>query len=488
MQTAPRPEPLPIRRAAARQKDRARPMTDSASPPVRATAEWRALDTAHALHPFTDFKALAAEGSRIITRADGAWLWDSEGQQILDGMAGLWCVNVGYGRAELAEAAARQMRELPYYNLFFKTATPPAVDLARRLAEITPAGLNHTFFTNSGSEANDTIIRMVRQFWTLEGKPERCVIIGRLNGYHGSTVAATSLGGMVAMRQQGGAPLPDFHHIKEPHQFRYGRDKAADVFARESAGWLEEAILAIGPERVGAFIGEPIQGAGGLIVPPPGYWSEIQRICARYGILLIADEVICGFGRTGEWFGSQTFDIRPDLMTLAKGLSSGYQPIAGVMIGDRVARTLIDQGGEFLHGFTYSGHPVACAVALENISILVREGLVERTRQETGPYLLDRLQTLNGHPLVGEVRGRGLMAGVELLTDARPDLGRIPAGRIGTRCRDHCFESNVIIRAVHDTMVLSPPLVITHEQIDHLVATLSQALDRTWQDLPQLAT
>jgi putrescine aminotransferase len=463
-------------------------MTHASALPARSTQDWRALDAAHALHPFTDYKALAGEGSRIITRADGAWLWDSEGQQILDGMAGLWCVNVGYGRDELAEAAARQMRDLPYYNLFFKTATPPAIELARKLAELTPPGLNHAFFTNSGSEANDTIIRLVRQFWALEGHPERCVIIGRGNGYHGSTVAATAMGGMTAMRQQGGQPLPDFHQIREPHQFRFGRDKSPEDFAREAAGWLEEAVQAIGPGRVAAFIGEPIQGAGGLIVPPPGYWAEIQRICAKYGILLIADEVICGFGRTGAWFGSQTFDIHPDLMTLAKGLSSGYQPIAAVMVGDRVARTLIDRGGEFLHGFTYSGHPVACAVALENISILERERLVERVRDDVGPALMERLAALADHPLVGEVRGRGLMAGVELRPDARADLGPVPAGRIGTRCRDYCFEANVIIRAVHDTMVLSPPLVITHEQIDHLVATLTQALDRTWRDLPELAT
>ncbi len=463
-------------------------MTDPTPLPVRSTAEWRALDAAHALHPFTDYKALATEGSRIITRADGAWLWDSEGQRILDGMAGLWCVNVGYGRADLADAAARQMRELPYYNLFFKTTTPPAIELAHRLAEITPSGLNHAFFTNSGSEANDTIIRLVRQFWGLQGHPERCVIIGRGNGYHGSTLATTSMGGMTAMRQQGGAPLPDFHQVREPHQFRFGRDKTPEAFAREAAGWLEEAVQAIGPGRVAAFIGEPIQGAGGLIVPPPGYWAEIQRICARHGILLVADEVICGFGRTGEWFGSQTLDIRPDLMTLAKGLSSGYQPIAAVMVGDRVARTLIDQGGEFLHGFTSSGHPVACAVALENISILEREGLVTRTREDTGPYLMERLSTLAGHPLVGEVRGRGLMVGVELQTDAHSGAAPAPAGRIGTRCRDYCFEANVIIRAVHDTMVMSPPLVITREQIDHMVEALTRALDRTWQDLPALST
>jgi len=444
------------------------------------------LDTAHSLHPFTDYKALGAEGSRVITRAEGVWLWDSDGTRILDGMAGLWCVNAGYGRQELVQAAAHQMTQLPYYNLFFKTATTPAIELSHKLVDLTPPGLNHVFLANSGSEANDTIIRMVRQFWTLEGQPERRVIIARENGYHGSTAAVASMGGMRAMHKQGGPPLPDFAHIREPHQFKYAPDTTPEAFARQAAGWLEEAIVAIGPDRVAAFIGEPIQGAGGLIVPPPGYWAEIQRICAKYGILLIADEVICGFGRTGAWFGSDTYGIRPDLMTLAKGLSSGYLPIAAVMVGDRVADTLINKGGEFLHGFTYSGHPTACAVALENISILEREGLVDRVREDVGPYLKDRLQALRDHPLVGEIRCQGLIAGVELIRDKAHHAFFTPVGRVGTRCRDHCFRNNAIVRAVYDTMVMAPPLIISRDEIDILVDSLSKALDQTHQDLPRL--
>jgi len=455
-------------------------------PEARSTQDWRRLDAAHSLHPFTDYKALATEGSRIITRADGVWLWDSDGTRILDGMAGLWCVNVGYGRRELVEAAARQMTELPYYNLFFKTTNAPAVDLSRKLVEITPPGLNHVFFTNSGSEANDTIIRMVRQFWALEGQPERRVIIARQNGYHGSTVAVTSMGGMSGMHKQGGPTLPDFAHIKEPHQFKYAHDADPEAFGREAAGWLDEAIQSIGPGRVAAFIAEPIQGAGGLIVPPPGYWAEIQRICTKHDVLLIADEVICGFGRTGEWFGCDTYGIRPDMMTLAKGLSSGYLPIAAVMVGDRLAATLIDRGGEFMHGFTYSGHPTACAVALENISILERDGLVDRVRDDVGPYLMARLGTLRDHPLVGEVRGQGLIAGVELVRDKAHHAFFSPVGRVGTRCRDHCFRNNIVVRAVYDTMVMAPPLVITRDEIDILVDRLAEALDQTHQDLPRL--
>ncbi|MBB4266393.1 aspartate aminotransferase family protein [Roseospira visakhapatnamensis] len=471
--------------------DHDRPLPDAASRTcwesgAQSSADWRALDAAHNLHPFSDHKALATEGSRVITRAEGVWLWDSDGTRVLDGMAGLWCVNVGYGRPELVQTAARQMTELPYYNLFFKTATPPAIELSRKLVELTPPGLNHVFLVNSGSEANDTIIRMVRHFWALEGQPERRVIIARDNGYHGSTLAVASMSGMTAMHKQGGLPLPDFAHIREPHRFKVAPNTPPEAFAHEAAGWLEEAILSIGPGRVAAFIGEPIQGAGGLIVPPPGYWAEIQRICTKYDVLLIADEVICGFGRTGQWFGSDTYRIRPDMMTLAKGLSSGYMPVAAAMVGDRVAATLIDRGGEFLHGFTSSGHPTACAVALENISILEREGLVDRVREDIGPYLMSRLETLRDHPLVGEVRGQGLLAGVELIRDKAHHTFFSPVGRVGARCRDHCFRNNAVVRAVYDTMVMAPPLVIGRDEIDILVDTLSHALDQTHQDLPRL--
>ncbi|GHD58554.1 aspartate aminotransferase family protein [Thalassobaculum fulvum] len=442
-----------------------------------------AADTAHHLHPFTDYKALAAEGSRVIVRAEGCTLWDSQGNAILDGMAGLWCVNIGYGREELADVAARQMRELPYYNTFFKTTTRPATELATRLAELTPPGLEHVFFANSGSEANDTIVRMVRRYWQLHGQPERNVIISREYAYHGSTLVGASLGGMSAMHSQTGLPLPGFEHIRPPYYLRDGGNMTPQEFGVAAAQALEERILALGPERVAAFIAEPIQGAGGVIVPPDSYFPEIQRICREYGILLIADEVICGFGRTGNWFGSETFGIEPDLMTLAKGLSSGYLPISAVMVGDRVARTLIDEGGEFFHGFTYSGHPVACAVALENLRIMQDEGLVERVRDDIGPYFQDRLRELADHPLVGEVRGVGLIAGVELVRDKDGPVFFQPEGRVGTICRDHCFRNNVIMRAVRDGMVISPPLVISHAEVDRLVETARRCFDLTQADI-----
>ena len=444
------------------------------------TVAWRIADVRHHLHPFTDFGALAEEGgSRIITRAEGCWLEDSEGERILDGMAGLWCVNVGYGRKELAEAAYRQMMELPYYNTFFKTATPPVIELSEKLAEITPDGLEKVFFASSGSEANDTIVRLVRRYWRVRGEDQRRTFISRVNGYHGSTCAAASLGGMKPMHALDGLPLPGFEHIRQPYWYQEGGDLSPDEFGLAAARALEEKILELGAETVAAFIGEPVQGAGGVIVPPETYWPEIQRICRKYGVLLIADEVICGFGRTGNWFGSETFDIAPDIMTLAKGITSGYLPLSAVMVGDEIADVLFREGGEFAHGFTYSGHPVACAVALANIEIMEREGLVEKVREEIGPYFQARLRELAQHPLVGEVRGVGLLGGIEMVADKASRRPLDDPGKAGVICREACFANNVISRSVGDSMVLSPPLVIAKDEIDELMKRMRKSLDQT---------
>jgi putrescine aminotransferase len=443
----------------------------------------RGLDAAHHWHPFTDTKALNAEGTRVIVKAEGCRLWDSKGNEILDGMAGLWCVNVGYGRKALADAASRQMMELPYYNTFFKTTNVPATELAAKLAELTPDGLNYAFFANSGSEANDTIVRMVRHFWQLRGKPNKKTLISREFAYHGSTMIATSLGGMTAMHKQVDMPLPGFSHIRPPYFVRDGGNMTEEEFGIAAAQALEDRIQELGADTVAAFIAEPIQGAGGVIVPPASYFPEIQRICRNHDILFIVDEVITGFGRTGNWFASQTFDLKPDMMTLAKGLSSGYAPISAVMVGDRVAQTLIEEGGEFFHGFTYSGHPVACAVALENLRIIEEEGLVERARSDIGPYLQDALRSLSDHPLVGEVRGVGMIGALELVKDKDGPVFFDPIGRVGTICRDHCFSNNLVMRAVRDAMVCSPPLVITRTEIDRLVDTLKLCLDKTYADI-----
>jgi putrescine aminotransferase len=445
----------------------------------RSTAAWQQLDRQHYLHPFTDFKALNAKGTRVIVKAEGVYLYDSEGQRILDGMAGLWCVNLGYGRRELADAAYRQMLELPYYNSFFQTAHPPAIELSKRLVDLTPPQFNHVFFTGSGSEGNDTVVRLVRRYWDLLGQPERKVIISRNNAYHGSTMAGASLGGMAFMHEQGGLPIPDIVHVAQPYWYGEGGDLSPAEFGLKAAQTLEQKILELGPQRIAAFIGEPIQGAGGVIIPPDSYWPEIQKICDRYGILLVADEVICGFGRTGYWFGSDRYGIRPDLMTIAKGLSSGYLPIGGVMVADRVADVLIDKGGEFAHGFTYSGHPVACAVASANLDLLQQENLVSRTRDEMGPYLASKWRELAEHPLVGEARSVGLIGAIELVRDKASRRFFDNRGEVGTICRDFCFQNGLIMRAVRDTMIVSPPLVIDREQLDELAEKAWRCFDLT---------
>ncbi|MDY0066018.1 MAG: aspartate aminotransferase family protein [Steroidobacteraceae bacterium] len=451
--------------------------------PPRTTAEWRALDAAHYLHPFTDHAALGRKGVRVITRAEGVYLYDSDGRQILDGMSGLWCVNLGYGRRELAEAAYRQMLELPYYNSFFQSAHPPAIELARLLVEVTPPQFNHVFFTGSGSEANDTVVRTVRRYWDIVGQPQRKVIISRVNAYHGSTIAGASLGGMAPMHSQGGLPIPDIEHIRQPYWYGEGGGLTPEEFGLVAARALEEKILELGPERVGAFIGEPIQGAGGVVIPPQTYWPEIQRIVDKYGLLLVADEVICGFGRTGRWFGSERFGIRPDLMPIAKGLSSGYLPIGGVMVGDRVAQALIERGGEFHHGFTYSGHPAACAVGCAVIDIMRREAVVERVQEDVGPYLQRRWAELAEHPLVGEARSVGLIGALELVADKERRTFFDDPGEVGGLCRDLCIANGLVMRAVRDTMIIAPPLVITHAQIDELIDKARRSLDMTLETL-----
>lgn len=441
------------------------------------TAELQALDAAHHMHPFTHGDQLSAKGARIITRAKGVTLTDSEGNNILDGMGGLWCVNIGYGRKELADVAARQMLELPFYNTFFQTSHVPVIALSAKLAELAPSHLNHIFYAGSGSEANDTNIRMVRTYWAELGQPERNIIISRKNAYHGSSVGSGSLGGMSGMHAQGGLPIPNIHHIDQPHWYAEGGDMDPEAFGLARARQLEEKIEELGAHRVAAFIAEPVQGAGGVIIPPDSYWPEIQRICDKYGILLIADEVICGFGRTGNWFGSQTYDIRPDIMTIAKGLSSGYAPIGGSIVSDRVAEVI--NACEFNHGYTYSGHPVSCAVALENLRILEEEKIIERVAQDTGPYLKEKWETLAEHPMVGEARIIGMMGSLAL-TPHKTSRAKFAseAGTAGYICRERCFANNLIMRHVGDRMIISPPLVISKPEIDTLI-------ERAWMSLDQ---
>jgi putrescine aminotransferase len=451
---------------------------------IRSTADLQAADSAHFLHPFTDFQGLARKGSRIIQRADNIYLWDSEGHKILDAMSGLWCVNVGYGQQALVDAATKQLKKLPFYNAFFQTATVPAIELAELLSEVTPPQFKHVFFSGSGSEGNDTVVRMVRRYWDVLGQPERSIIISRNNAYHGSTMAGASLGGMSGMHAQGGLPIPGIQHIEQPYWWAHGRPQGLtrEAFGLQAASWLEERILAIGADKVAAFIGEPIQGAGGVIIPPGTYWPEVQRICDRHGVLLVSDEVICGFGRTGNWFGCETMGFNPDLMTFAKGVTSGYVPLGGVMVGDRVAKVLIEQGGEFNHGYTYSGHPVACAVALANIGLIRELQLVEHVRDDVGPYLTEAYASLADHPLVGDAETCGLMGALLLVKDKATGAAFADEVEIGMVCRGHCFGNGLIMRAVGDRMIIAPPLVITRAQIDEMVALIRRCLDLTLDD------
>ena len=446
----------------------------------------QAKDTAHYLHPFTDFKALAAKGSRVIVRGEGIYIWDSEGNKILDGMSGLWNVNLGYGRNELADAAYRQLNTLPFYNSFFQTTNVPAADLAAAIAEIAPPHMNRVSFANSGSEANDTIVRMARRYWELEGQPQRSIIIGRKNGYHGSTMAGASLGGMAGMHAQGGLPIPGIVHIEQPYYYELGGKLSPDKFGIKAAGWLEEKIREVGKDNVAAFIGEPVQGAGGVIIPPMTYWPEIQRICDKYGILLISDEVICGFGRLGRWFGCEYFGAKPDFITFAKAVTSGYIPLGGVIVSDRVADVLIEKGGEFAHGYTYAGHPVACAVALENIRILKAEKIIEKVAAETAPYLAEKFHSLADHPIVGVTETCGMMAALVLVKDKAMKTGFDPAAEVGMICRGFCFREGVIMRAVGDRMIIAPPLIISKAEIDALIALIRRCLDLTFEELKRV--
>lgn len=447
------------------------------------TAALQALDASHHLHPFTDHGALRTEGVRVIVNGDGVWLTDSDGNRIMDGMAGLWNVQIGHGRHEIADAVATQMRELSYYNTFFKTTHPPVIALSEKIAQLAPEPYNQVFYVSSGSEANDTVLRLVRYYWDLKGKPEKKTFITRWNAYHGSTVAGTSLGGMKAMHGQGDLPIPGIHHIAQPYWFDEGGDMSPDEFGIQAARELEKAIDQIGEDKIAAFMAEPVQGAGGVVIPPETYWPEVKRILAQRDILLVADEVITGFGRLGEWFGSTVYDIEPDLISVAKGMTSGYLPMGGVLVHDRIAHVIEHEGGDFNHGYTYSGHPACAAAALTNLQIMQDENVVGHVRDVAAPHLAKLFQTLGEHPLIGEARTKGLLGALELVPD-KPSHARFAnKGEVGTICRDISFKHGLVMRAVGDTMIVSPPLVITPDELDWMGTTIGKVLDETGAEL-----
>ncbi|KFG92881.1 aminotransferase [Burkholderia paludis] len=452
--------------------------------PHRTTQDYQRSDAAHHLHAFVDQKALNEEGARVMVRGEGVHLWDSDGNRYLDGMSGLWCTNVGYGRPELIDAAARQMKALSYYNMFFHTTHPAVIELSERLFALLGNRFSHVVYTNSGSEANEVLIRTVRRFWDVMGQPEKKVLIGRVNGYHGSTVGSASLGGMAFMHEMGDLPIPDVAHVDEPYWYAHGGDQSPVAFGRQAALSLERKILEIGADRVAAFVAEPFQGAGGMIFPPDGYWQEIERICRQYDVLLCADEVIGGFGRTGEWFAHRHFGFEPDLICIAKGLTSGYVPMGGLIMSRRIGGALVDKGGVYAHGLTYSGHPVAAAVALANLDVLEREGLVERTKTDTGPYLQRALRdAFDGHPLIGEIQGVGAVGAIQFAKNKATRERFANEADLTWHSRTVGFELGAIVRSTNGRLIVAPPLVIDHGQIDELVATMRHAVDATAREV-----
>ncbi|MBY6189710.1 aspartate aminotransferase family protein [Microbulbifer agarilyticus] len=435
-------------------------------------------DRDHLLHPFTDFHDLGKQGTRVITSAEGPYITDIDGHTMLDGMSGLWCCNLGYSRREISEAIYEQLNKLPFYNSFFQCTTVPSIELADLLSEVTPAGMNNVFFTGSGSEANDTNLRIIRRYWDLKDQPQKRIVISRQNAYHGSTIGGASLGGMSGMHKQFQA-LDYIEHIQQPYWFGEGGDMSPEEFGIYAARCLDEKIQELGPEKVAAFIAEPIQGAGGVIIPPETYWPEVKKVLDQYDILLVMDEVIFGFGRTGEWFGADYYGMKPDLMTFAKAVTNGYFPLGGTMVSDRVAEVIKAKGGEFTHGYTYSAHPAACMAGIVTVNILRNEKIIENVRDVTGPYLAKRWAELADHPIVGEARTLGLVGALELVKDKGSRARFDDDCTAGAVCRDMSIKNGLVMRATGDTMIIAPPLILDTAHIDELVDKAHRALDET---------
>ena len=439
-------------------------------------------DKAYYLHPYTNLKTHEDVGPLVIERGEGVHVFDDSGKAYIEGMAGLWCTSLGFGEERLVEAATRQMRKLPFYHAFTHKAHDPGIDLAEALIKIAPVPMSKVFFTNSGSEANDTVVKLVWYYNNALGRPHKKKIIARQKGYHGVTVASASLTGLPHLHRDFDLPIAGILHTDCPHFYRYGEEgETEEDFATRLADQLEQLILAEGPDTIAAFIAEPVMGAGGVIVPPATYFDKIQPVLKRYDILFIADEVICGFGRTGSMFGTQTYNLQPDIITVAKALSSAYLPIAAVMISEPIYQAMVRQSekiGTFGHGYTYSGHPVSAAVALETLKIYEERDIVSHVRT-VAPHLQDGLRRFRNHPLVGEVRGIGLIAGVEIVADKAAKTPFDPKLAIGGHVARFAQEHGLIVRAMGDSIGFSPPLIITSAELDDLVTRFGKALDDT---------
>jgi len=438
-------------------------------------------DTQFHLHPYTNLKAHEEQGPLVITRGDGVRVYGEDGTEYIEGLSGLWCASLGFSEPRLVEAAKRQMETLPFYHSFTGKVPDVTAELAAKLVEMTPSGLDRALFCNSGSEANDTAIKLVWYYNNARGKPEKKKIIARNKAYHGVTIAAGSMTGLAYA--QNGFDLPASDRILQaecPHYYRYGLDgESEDEFATRMADDLEKLILAEGPDTVGAMFAEPIQGAGGVILPPKGYFQKIQAVLNKHDILLVADEVICGFGRTGEMFGSDLYDIKPDMMTLAKQMSSGYLPISALMVSDKLYKVVRDQSAElgvFGHGLTYGGHPVPCAVALEVMKIYEERDILGQVNA-ISPYFQERLTSYEKHPLVGEVRGVGLIGALELSADKVSKVPFDPTKAMGATLVKKCETHGLILRAMPgDCVAFCPPLISEQPDLEELFSRFDKAL------------
>ena len=417
-----------------------------------------------------------AQGTHVIVSGRGVFLQDAQGRQLLDGLAGLWCVNVGYGRAEITDAVAAQMRQLAYYPSFFNSTTEPAIRLAARLASLAPPRVEHTIFCNSGSEANESALKIIRGYWKLRGQPQRTKILSREFSYHGVTLATTSMTGLPSCSAPFDLPLPGFLHVPAPHAYAADREGDPVAYGKWCVEETARVIEREGADTIAAMFVEPVQGAGGVIPPPAGYLAALRALCREHGILFVADEVITAFGRVGDWFASNLWDLDPDLISLAKGLTSGYLPLGATMVSDEIADVLLHHG-YFAHGFTYSGHPTTCAAALANLDIIENDGLIPRVRTNLGPYFQEKLRAFAGHPAVGEVRGTGLIGALELV----PRGGKAaltPTMMLGIKAAALARQEGVIVRGIRDIVAVAPPLTITREETDQLFDAVGKALDR----------